>query len=94
MNLLRAFAIAVTVAFALGVSLPASAAPAPTKTPKSTAKMYKWTDKQGMVTEVLLTSAPVTLGGQSGQMLTIRHDSFDRGGHFVHRKIFPGSQAT
>ena len=48
MKLLRAFVAVVTAAFALGAALPASAAPAKPKT-KQGQKLYKWTDKQGVV---------------------------------------------
>ena len=48
MKHLRVLVAVVTAAFALGAALPASAAPAPTKA-KPGAKMYKWTDKNGVV---------------------------------------------
>ena len=47
MKLLRAFVAVVTAVTVLGAALPTSAAPAPTK--KQGKKLYKWTDKQGVV---------------------------------------------
>lgn len=47
MKLLRALVAVVTATFALGVVLPAAGAPA--KQGKPAPKLYKWTDKQGVV---------------------------------------------